>query len=158
MKLKVLSIAAGALALTLTATPFIAQAQPASPANQPGVEAPKKERGPWKNLNLTEDQKNQLKTIRTNTRSRIEALLTPEQKQKLQEAKANRSRGQRPQGERSQGGPFAFLNLSETQKTQIKQIMESSKQEMEAVLTPEQRQKLQEFKNNARARRQPATR
>ncbi len=157
MKLKTLSIIAGAIALTVTATPFLVHAQSTSPANPSGVESPKKhrgEKGPWKNLNLTQDQKNKIKKIRTDTRASIEAILTPEQKQKLRDAKANR--GQRQQGQREEGGRFASLNLSEDQKTQIKQIMESSKKDMQAVLTPEQQQKLQDFKN-AHPRRQPAT-
>lgn len=163
MKLKILSILAGAIALTVTVTPFLVKAQSNSPSNQPGVESPKKprgERGPWKNLNLTTEQKNRMKQIRTDTRTKIDAVLTDEQKKKLQDAKVNRGQrpqGQRPQGQRPEGGPFASLNLSEDQKTQIKQIMESSKQEMQSVLTAEQQQKLQEFKN-ANPRRKPATR
>jgi protein CpxP len=161
MKHKILSIVAGAIALTVTATPFLVKAQSSSPSNQPGVESPKKhrgERGLRKDLNLTQDQKNRMKQIRTDTRAKIEAVLTDEQKKKLQDAKANRGQrqhGQRPQGQRREGGPFASLNLSEDQKAQIKQIMESSKQEMQSVLTPEQQQKVQDFKN-AHPRRQPA--
>lgn len=160
MKRKILSIVAGAIALTVTATPFLVKAQSTSPAGQPGVESPRKHRGqgPWKNLNLTQDQKDQIKQIRTDTQSKIEAVLTDEQRQKLQDAKAHRGQrqyGQRQQGQHQHRGPFASLNLSDDQKTQIKQIMESSKQDIQAVLTPEQQQQIQDFKN-AHPRRQPA--
>jgi len=161
MKRKILSIIAGAIALTATVTPLLVKAQSSAPSNQPGVESPKKhrgQRGAWKNLNLTQDQKDRMKQIRTDTRTKIEAVLTDEQRQKLQDAKANRGQrqhGQRQNGQRPQGGPFASLNLSDDQKAQIKQIMESSKQDIQAVLTPEQQQKIQDFKN-AHPRRQPA--
>ncbi|WP_042341275.1 Spy/CpxP family protein refolding chaperone [Calothrix sp. PCC 7507] len=165
MKLKTLSIVASAIALTLTATPFLVKAQTGSPSPQPGVETPKKprgERGPWKNLNLTEAQKTRIQEINRNTRTQIEAVFTDEQKAKLKAAfqarQAQRAQGQqRPQGQRP-GKEFADLNLSEAQKTQIRQIRESSKQQMQSVLTAEQQQKLQEFKKNAASRRQPATR
>lgn len=170
MKLKSLSLIAGAIALTLTATTFVVQAQDSSPSPLPGVDAQHKEWGPWQKLNLTADQKNQIKQIHASTRSQIEAILTPDQLAKLQAQQQARQerrqqrmaqgQGQSPQGQhphgkrKHQGGPFADLNLTANQKAQIKQIMESSKQQFQAVLTPQQQQQLKQFQQNHRSHRQ----
>jgi hypothetical protein len=52
MKLKALSLVAGAIALALTATPFTVQAQPSSSTLQV-AQVPKK--GAWQELGLTEN-------------------------------------------------------------------------------------------------------
>ncbi|MBH8562352.1 P pilus assembly/Cpx signaling pathway, periplasmic inhibitor/zinc-resistance associated protein [Nostoc sp. CENA67] len=159
MKLKVLSLIAGAIALTLTATSFVVQAQTASSSPLLVAQTAKKQRGPWKNLDLTDAQKAQIQQIRRNTRAQIEAVFTPEQKEKLKAAfearRAQRQAGQRPTGQRQ--GPwknFAELNLTQAQKDQIRQIRESSRQQIQAVLTPEQQAKLKQFQENARQRHQ----
>lgn len=167
MKLKALSLVASAIALTLTATSFAVHAQTASPSPVLLAQTPQKERGPWKDLGLTDAQKAQIQTIRRDSRSKFEAVLTPEQKAKLEAAKqahraewqARKAQGQTGQGQRQPGqrrgkGGFADLNLTEAQKTQMRQIRESEKQQIQAVLTPEQRQKLEQFRQNAPSRRQ----
>ncbi|AFZ24069.1 P pilus assembly/Cpx signaling pathway, periplasmic inhibitor/zinc-resistance associated protein [Cylindrospermum stagnale PCC 7417] len=157
MKLKTLSFIAGAIALGLTAIPFAVEAQTAS--SSPLLIAQAKGRGPWQKLNLTDAQKSQLKQIRESTRAQIDQVLTAEQKAQLEKLKAERQaqrgQGQRPQqrGERGKKG-FAALNLSEDQKAQIKKIMESSKQQTQAVFTPEQLEQMKQFRENSRARRQ----
>jgi periplasmic protein CpxP/Spy len=149
MKLKSLSLIAGAIALTLTAIPFTVKAQTASSSPLIVAQTPKKERGPWQNLGLTDAQKAQMQSIRRDTRAKIEAILTPEQKAKLAAAKqARQGQDQRP------GKGWVELNLTEAQKTQMRQIKESSKQQMQAILTPEQQVKLKEFQENIRQRRQ----
>lgn len=81
-----------------------------------------------------------MQAIRSNTHAQIEAMLTPEQKATLTD-------------NRGKWG-WAKLNLTEQQKTQMRQIRESSQQQMLAVLTPEQRQQMQEMRKNMRSRRQ----
>ncbi|MEO1378213.1 MAG: P pilus assembly/Cpx signaling pathway, periplasmic inhibitor/zinc-resistance associated protein, partial [Cyanobacteria bacterium J06635_10] len=49
-----------------------------------------KKRGVWRTLNLTEDQKSELKKIRESKRSQIEAILTDEQKEQFQQMRENR--------------------------------------------------------------------
>ncbi|MBN3883355.1 MAG: P pilus assembly/Cpx signaling pathway, periplasmic inhibitor/zinc-resistance associated protein [Nostoc sp. JL34] len=169
MKLKVLSLVAGAIALTLTATSFAVHAQTASLSPVLLAQTPQKERGPWKELNLTDAQKSQIQAIRRDSRTKFDAVLTPEQKAKLEAAKqarqaerqARKAQGQTGQGQRQPGqhhggrkGNFADLNLTEAQKTQMRQIRESEKQQIQAVFTPEQRQKLEQFRQNAPSRRQ----
>ncbi len=160
MKLKALSLVAGAIALTLTATSFAVNAQTASPSPVLLAQTPQKERGPWKELGLTDTQKTQIQAIRRDSRTKFEAVLTPEQKAKLEAAKQARQaqrqagQGQRQPGQRSRKGGFAELNLTEAQKTQMRQIRESEKQQIQAVLTPEQRQKLEQLQQNMKQRRQ----
>ncbi|MEH2435327.1 MAG: P pilus assembly/Cpx signaling pathway, periplasmic inhibitor/zinc-resistance associated protein [Nostoc sp.] len=167
MKLKALSLVAGAIALTLSATSFAVNAQTASPSPVLLAQTPQKERGPWKELGLTDAQKTQIQSIRRDSHTKMEAVFTPEQKAKLDAAKqarraewqARKAQGQTGQGQRQPGqhrgkGGYADLNLSEIQKTQLRQIHESEKQQIQAVLTPEQRQKLEQLRQNAPSRRQ----
>jgi periplasmic protein CpxP/Spy len=131
---------------------------------------PKTRRSPESDLGLTEDQRRQIEQIRQETRSQLEAILTPEQKAQLQQARQNRpNRGDRPtppDGSRpgqpgqqpptgAPSGPRAGrpsgpppglreLNLSTEQQTQIKQLMQTERQKIFSVLTTEQQQKLQQ--------------
>ncbi|KZL47927.1 MULTISPECIES: hypothetical protein [Cyanophyceae] len=149
MKLKPLSLLAGAIALTVTAMPIAVQAQMRSSSPLQLAQMPKNEKGQkgaWQRLNLTDAQKAEMQTIKSNTRAQIEAILTPEQKATLQAAKEAR------QGQRGKKG-WANLNLTEEQKTQMRQIREASKEQMLAVLTPEQRQQMQEMRQNMRSSR-----
>ncbi|QIR40147.1 P pilus assembly/Cpx signaling pathway, periplasmic inhibitor/zinc-resistance associated protein [Tolypothrix sp. PCC 7910] len=171
MKVKTLSLVAGAIALTLTATPFAAQAQRGFSGhkqvvaqNTNGQRGERSNKGAWQQLGLTDAQKTQIQQIRRDTRTQIEGILTQEQKDQLkaqfEQRQAQRGQrraqgAQRPQGQ--QPGEFGkrgfeSLNLTEDQKTQIKQIMQTSQQKIQALLTPEQRTKLQQMRENARAR------
>ncbi|MEA5582615.1 P pilus assembly/Cpx signaling pathway, periplasmic inhibitor/zinc-resistance associated protein [Nodularia harveyana UHCC-0300] len=166
MKLKPLPLIAAAITLAVTAIPFAAQAQMRSfsPLQMAQMSKPgggeKGGRG-FGRLNLTDAQKAQMQTIKTNTRAQIEGILTAEQKATLQAAKEARQaqrqagQGQRQarRGQRGEKG-FANLNLSEEQKTQMRQIREASKEQMLAVLTPEQRQQMAEMRQNMESRRQ----
>ena len=162
MKLKTLSLIAGTLALTLIATPFAVQAEQNSSSPQAGQEWQKE--SPAKKLNLTPEQKAKIKEIRSNTRTQIEAVLTPEQKTKLQAAmaehkaqrQAQRQQGQeqRREGRGKRGDIFASLGLSTEQKAKMKEIRELSKQQMDAVLTPEQKAQIKQMRENMRSRRQ----
>jgi periplasmic protein CpxP/Spy len=145
MQLKVIPILAGAIALTFAATPLMVNAEPNPNAPLPGEGSQpfKKIEG----LNLTQDQKDKIKEIRENTRTQIQGILTTEQQEQFKTAMQSGQR-QRPRQ------VFATLNLTEQQKTQIRQIMQTSKQQMQAVLTPEQQQKVEQFRNNMRSRRQ----
>ncbi|MDF5711722.1 MAG: P pilus assembly/Cpx signaling pathway, periplasmic inhibitor/zinc-resistance associated protein [Nostoc sp. S4] len=159
MKLKTLSLIAGAIALSLTTTSFAVVAQTASPSPLLLAQTPQKPKGPWADLGLTDTQKSQIQAIQRDSRAKFEAVLTPEQKAKLEAAKqarqANRQAGQRQPGQHRGGRKnFADLNLTEAQKTQMRQIRESEKQQIQAVLTPEQQQKLEQLHQNFKQRRQ----
>jgi Spy/CpxP family protein refolding chaperone len=150
MNFKSLSLAAGAIALTLTSTAFIANAQ--NNVNTSSVQryAQNKEwkkgdkNGKFEKLGLTEAQRTQISEIKQRGRSEIiNNVLTAEQRAQLESSNQG--------GEKGRG--FRQLNLTDAQKNQIKQIMESQKREIDGILTPEQRQKLQEMKQNRENRR-----
>jgi protein CpxP len=117
-------------------------------------------RGPFKHLNLNSEQKAKMKEIHTNTRAQIDAILTPEQKNQLKTAmekrKAERQQRQRQHQERREkkGNIFQSLNLTDKQKDQIKQIHESERQKMQAVLTPQQQAQMKKFREEMRSRLQ----
>ncbi len=142
MKLKKLSFLAGAIALTLTAIPFAAQADISSSSSTIVAQG---KRGGWKNkLNLTEAQKTQMQQIKESARAEMERILTPEQLNKLQAAKAS---GQKKRG------VWQSLNLTDAQKAELKKVRESKKAQFEAILTDEQKATMQEMKQMRQNRR-----
>ena len=84
-------------------------------------------------LNLTDDQKSKIKGIQESYRSKMNSILTTEQKNQLKAA--------RQQGKRT---GMKSLNLTDTQKQQIKDMRQSQRQEIEGVLTDQQKQQLQQ--------------
>jgi protein CpxP len=171
MKLRLIPVLAGAIALTLAAAPLATQVvQAQSNTGTPSQSGPRmKAMKGMKALNLSADQKAQMQQIHQETQAQIEQVLTAEQRQQLEAAKAQRqatraerqaarTQGQRqarPQGAtRERKGPFADLNLSADQKTRIQAIRQAARQRMEAVLTPEQRQQLNEMKQARQQRQQ----
>ena len=134
MKLKNLSLIAGAIALSLTAVPFsvkaettsaapvrLAQTQPTKPPQQSG------------GIQLTPQQQTQIEQIRGNVRKQIEQVLTKDQRTQIQTAMQSGKSGREA---------FQGLTFTPKQKTQLQQIMVSSQQQMEAVLTSDQRAEL----------------
>ena len=103
-----------------------------------------KREGKFKRLNLTEDQKAQMQQIRESARAQMQEVLTPEQLEKLEAAKAS---GQKKRE------VFRSLNLTDAQKAEMKEIKESKKAQFEAILTDEQKAQLQEMKQNRRRSR-----
>ncbi|AFZ28820.1 hypothetical protein Glo7428_0211 [Gloeocapsa sp. PCC 7428] len=141
-KVKFMSLLAGAVALSTVFAPLAINAQPAAP--QVGQRAGRG-MGKMAGIELSAEQQAQMEQIRNETRTQIEAVLTPEQRQQWQAATQN---GQRRRG------AMASLNLSEAQRTQIRQIMQSSKERVTAVLTPEQRQQIEQRMQQWRQQRQ----
>lgn len=90
----------------------------------------------WKKLNLTEAQKTEMKAIRENAKSRRDAVLTPEQRALITQAKQS--------GDRK--GVKKSLNLTDAQKQQMKAIGEDSKRQVEAILTAEQKAQIAKFR------------
>lgn len=109
---------------------------------------------------MNSEQKAKMKEIHTNTRAQIDAILTPEQKNKLKTAmekrKAERQQrqGQHYSGHEKKGDIFNSLNLTDKQKDQIKQIHDSERQKMQAILTPQQQEQMKKFRENMRSRRE----
>lgn len=140
MQSKLIPLLAGAIALSVaTSLPLTAQIQPSQQPLAPVRDSK------YKGIQLTEQQKAQMQAIREQTRSQIQAVLTPEQRQQFQAAMGS---GQKRRS------AFADMNLSEQQKTQIREIMRSAKSQAEAVLTPAQRQQLQTIREQKQQQRQ----
>ncbi|MEC4814641.1 MAG: P pilus assembly/Cpx signaling pathway, periplasmic inhibitor/zinc-resistance associated protein [Scytonema sp. PMC 1069.18] len=151
MKLRSLSIIAGAIALTLTATSLAVKAEPIT--SSPTVVAQQmrqKGKGMWQQLGLTEAQQEQIKIIRQNTRAEMDKILTDEQRAQLKTSMQNGG----VQNRRNRRGGFASLNLTDAQQTQMRQLMESQKTQIEAVLTPAQKAQLEQMKQERRSRHQ----
>ncbi len=140
--IKLMPMLAGAIALTLTSAPLVVKAESPSAITVAQAQKPEK----WQNLNLTPEQRTRMAEIRSQTRSQIEAVLTPQQREQLK-ATMQESRQKRREA-------FANLNLTPEQKAQMRQIKQSAKSQFEAVLTPEQQQQLQQFRENRRSQRQ----
>lgn len=141
--IKKLSFLAPLIALTLTAIPFVAQAQINSSEQ---IVAQRQKRGGWKNkLNLTDAQKAEMQKIKQSARTQMRDVLTPEQLQKLEAAKAS---GQKKRG------VWRSLNLTDAQKAELKAIRENKKAQFKAILTDEQKAQLEEMKQMRRNRRQ----
>lgn len=121
--IKVMPILAGMLAISVVTTPLAVKAG----GNYQGKTG----------LELTQQQRTQMEQIHRNTRSQMEAILTPEQKQSFQAALEQR-RGMR--------AAIAAMNLSPQQQTQLRNIMQSARTQKDAILTSEQKQQLQEWR------------
>jgi Spy/CpxP family protein refolding chaperone len=90
--------------------------------------------------NLTADQKAKLKAIRQTSMEQMKAILTPEQQAQLRQGGDKKHDGEhsgRPGGHMAR---FDKLNLTADQKTKLEQLHATTRTQMDAVFTPEQRQ------------------
>jgi periplasmic protein CpxP/Spy len=131
MKLKDLSLIAGAIALTLTAVPFSVKAETTGTPLQLAQSQPTKP--PQGGIQLTPQQQTKIEQIRGNVRKQIEQVLTQDQRTQIKTAM---EAGKPPRE------AFGALKFSPQQQTQLQQIMVSSQQQMEAVLTSDQKAEL----------------
>ncbi len=140
MKLKFMSVLAGAITalsfasvLIVAGTPLAAKAQPTqtSPASPGQVQ----NQSPMAGVQLTQQQKDQLDQIRSNTSAQIQKILTPEQQNRYKVAL------QAGQGRQT---AVAAMKLTDAQKTQLRQVVESARSQASAVFTSQQRQQIQQ--------------
>jgi periplasmic protein CpxP/Spy len=147
MKRQIIALVAGA---ALLATPFMTNM--ATAKGEGGPRGPRIEQLA-KKLNLTDAQKTQLEGIKSRTQTKIRAVLTPEQQTKFDAAKAEHQKrheamkangGKRPEGaEKGPHGMLRSLNLTDSQKAQMKEIHAAAKAEMDDVLTAAQKAQLE---------------
>ena len=97
-------------------------------------------------LKLTGEQKTKIKAIQENYRSKIENILTNEQKNQLKTA---REQGKDPRM------VMQSLNLTDNQKQQLRTLRQSQRQEIDSVLTDEQKQQLQEMRHKRQRMQRP---
>jgi Spy/CpxP family protein refolding chaperone len=145
MKLnKLMSVFASLVAVSVVAVPFTVKAD-AIHNGQPLLaqaqqNSHKKEGGRWAKLNLTDAQKQQLRQIEKDSRQQIEGVYTPQQLAQLKAARTQHQQGQHT----NRRDLMKSLNLTDSQKAQIKQIITAQKAKMDSVFTPEQRQQLEQ--------------
>ncbi len=130
LAIAILSVAVGGVAI-----PAIVSAQSSTVQGTTTV-AQKHEGGAFKQLNLTDAQKQQLKTIHENAKQQVEGVLTDDQRAKLADAIQSGNKK----------GAMRSLNLTADQKQKIRDINKSVKEQSLAVLTPEQRNQLQQMR------------
>jgi Spy/CpxP family protein refolding chaperone len=87
-------------------------------------------------LNLTDEQKAKVKEIRTDSRAKVHAVLTPEQLAKLDAVKGEGFKARR------EAWKEVRASLTDEQKASIKDIRKAGLEAFKAVLTPEQLEKL----------------
>ncbi|MEA5478862.1 Spy/CpxP family protein refolding chaperone [Pseudanabaena galeata UHCC 0370] len=136
-----LAIACVTVAVGAVAIPNLVAAQNTT-QNSSEKRKPRQGEG-WKQLNLTEAQKAQMKSIRESAKARHQSVLTAEQRAIMEQA--------RQSGDRK--GVRNSLNLTDAQKQQMKAIAEDTKTQMKNVLTPAQQQQLEQMKQQRQARR-----
>lgn len=127
----------GAVAILMVAAPFAVQARPSGLLAQQTQQQPKRDRA--NRLNLTEAQKQQVQSIREQTRNAIvNEVLTAEQRNQYNAAVQSGNKK----------GAMRSLNLTEAQRTEIRNRMQASRQRIEReVLTQQQRDQLQQRRN-----------
>ena len=94
---------------------------------------------------FTSEQKARMQAIREDAKSKMAAVLTDQQRQQLQQTSSADGR---------QKGPgFAKISgLTDDQKAQIKQIWQSSRQQMDAIATSEQKARMQAIREDAKSK------
>ena len=147
MKFKHIPVLASAIALSIATVPLVAQAEPITSGSQTSIsqtftsqtiaQAQDKIPPRFEKLGLTQEQKDKIAEIRRNTRTQIEAVMTPAQREQLKTVRESRQRRREA---------LASLNLTPEQKTRLQQIRQSAKSQFDAVLTPEQQQQLQQMR------------
>ena len=147
MKIKLIPMLAGAIVLGAIATPFALNAQ-ANPSAQPLLAQAQQHQGKWSQLNLTEQQQQQMRQLREETRTQMQSILTPEQQQKLQAAMQN------GQGRNNQAWREVMASLTDEQKAKKRELMQQQKSRFEAILTAEQKQQLEQMHQEWKQKRQ----
>ncbi len=128
MKIKLLPLVAGIATLSIVAAPFILNAQKSNafpPEGPPGLAE----------LNLTPEQQAKFDQMRDNVDSQIEGILSPQQQQHFQKVRELREELRQE---------MEALNLTEDQKKQMHSFMRANRDQMDDILTDEQKQKLRQ--------------
>jgi periplasmic protein CpxP/Spy len=153
MKIKLMPLLANVVAVGVLAVPFVANAstinrgQPLLAQTGEGQiqTNPRRHKGPWAKLNLSETQKQQMQELQKETRGKIQSVFTEEQKAKL---KAAREQSRQGQNRQSRKDIMASLNLTEEQKAKMKLIRQEQKAKMNNILSDEQKAQLEQMRSS----------
>ncbi len=138
MKLKFFSVILSIATITVLTAPIAANAQ----SNRQQFR--QRYQDALSNLNLTSEQQAQLQQIGRETRSQMQTILTPAQRETFQSAIASGKSVQ--QAVRS-------IDFSPSQRSKVRSIMQSHRQKVQNILTEEQRQQLRQQMRSRRGRR-----
>ncbi|MEM7714548.1 MAG: hypothetical protein AAF349_13400 [Cyanobacteria bacterium P01_A01_bin.68] len=141
MKLKKLSILAGAVAVAFSITPLAVKAPVNSNAPQRVSQA---NRPSPPDLKLSQPQIQKITQIRSKTRDQIQAVLTKQQRDKIQ---SDLQAGKNPQQ------VFASIQFTQKQQEELRNIMVGSQKQMEGVLDAKQKKILNEWRASQRGQR-----
>ena len=141
MKLKKLSILAGAVAVAFSITPLAVNAQVNSNAPQRVSQA---NRPSPPDLKLSQPQIQKITQIRSKTRDQIQAVLTKQQRDRIQ---SDLQAGKNPQQ------VFASIQFTQKQQEELRNIMVGSQKQMEGVLDAKQKKILNEWRASQRGQR-----
>ncbi|WP_414619524.1 hypothetical protein [Calothrix sp. CCY 0018] len=145
MKLKKFSLLASAIAVAFSITPLAANAQANSNAPQRVSQANNAPKGPQ--INLSQPQIKKIQEIRSKTRDQIQAVLTKQQRDKIQ---SDLQAGKNPQQ------VFASIQFSDAQQKELQNIMIGSQKQMEGVLDANQKKILNQWRATQQgSQRQP---
>ncbi len=120
----------GIVVFAIATTPLSIQAQP---QNQDFPDFPA-----LASIDLTPQQKNQLGQIGKDSRAQIESILTPEQRSRL--------KASLPQGSDLKKTSLSGMNLSPEQERKLKEVQQSTREKVQAVLTLEQKRQIRQKK------------
>jgi Spy/CpxP family protein refolding chaperone len=123
------------LVLALTLPSPVLATKPAAPAASQRPQAAPNAQKLMAELKLTDKQKTDLLKADQERRSKIQELLTPEQRKAIA---AGRQAGQSLQT------VMQTIKLTAQQKTQLQQIAQTHRQKVQSILTPEQRKLLKD--------------
>ncbi len=134
--MRLLPLFTGAIVLTLAISPGLPAFSQSTTPMSPHQDSQKR---PPNFLNLSPEQQAQIEEIHQNTRSQLDTILTADQRAQLQREAPP------PEGRQGMGRPpFDSLNLTAEQRSQLEAVFRSTKEQLDAVLTPEQRQQVQQ--------------
>ena len=154
MKIKLMPMIVGAIALGAIATPFAVNAQanrsaqPLLAQAQQGQQRQGGKPGKWAKLNLTDAQQQDMRRIKEETRTQMRSILNADQQAKLQAAMQN------GQGRNRQAWREIRASLTDDQKAKMRELMQQQKSRIEALLTDTQKQQLEQMKQEWQQRRQ----
>lgn len=135
MKLKKLSLLAGAIAIAFSITPLAANAQVKPNAPQQG--APQVRPPSASELKLSQQQMTQINKILSDRSRQMQATLTADQRKKIQ---TDLQAGKNPQQ------VLGEIKFSKEQENQLRGIMVNSQKQIEALLTADQKKKIEQWR------------
>jgi hypothetical protein len=138
MKIKLMPLLAGVIALGITTTPLIAKAQSGF-SNQPSPTQSSRH-NEWDQLGLSDQQKEQILQLHRDTRAKIQSILTQEQRDQIQAAMQN------GQGKNPQALQQITASITSDQKNQIRDLLQQEQSKIKDVLTPAQQQQWKQMR------------